>query len=749
MRARIRKIKETFLNFKYIVLFSSVLFFLIIGTAFILVYENAGVMREQINTDFNQQQLILARQAAQQIDTNLHDIEVNLESLTRLLAKIPREEWKGTLNAVLERRRSRGLMEIGIADAQGRIVARHRSGKENPPLSRGFLRECRQADSGTMALGPMRILEPRPGITEIISLLCFKMDPRALPGGTLYAWLNLSRLVGSITGHIRSGKTGYVWTISEEGVFIHHPEEDMVGKNAFTARKERKPKISFKQINQIMKNRMLNGEEGTGSYISGWHRGREGDITKLIAFTPVKSSILAPEHAWSVAVAAPDSEVAEAVRNVYVRHFEAEVALIVGMFLFGLLMAVYQNRMSQALKRRVKATEADLHEKERIYKRMVEQATDLIYIFDLDMSIVIFNKQTVDLFSDLLYTAAEGGKIPLDEDVTMDSFWKGKKLDELMHPSDAGFMRKKIDEVLAKQKSISYEHTIQPKGRQVRLSTKLIPIRDDYGAVHYVLGISRDMTEKTEMDQRIYNAEKLASIGILASGVAHEINNPLAVILGFTDLLLERFDEDSSEYEDLKMVETNANLAKKVVENLLGFARITEGLEDTVDAKSSIETVLQIVNNTLMTKKVQFSAEIPETLPRVRGDAREFQQVIFNLINNAVAAMADKETGEQKLTLTARADSQWVHVSVTDTGVGIPKRIKPQIFDPFFTTKKVGEGTGLGLSLCYGILSKYGGKINFSSISAEDYPERPTGTTFVVSMPLYREPESGDKGDNP
>jgi signal transduction histidine kinase len=218
--------------------------------------------------------------------------------------------------------------------------------------------------------------------------------------------------------------------------------------------------------------------------------------------------------------------------------------------------------------------------------------------------------------------------------------------------------------------------------------------------------------------------------------VAHEINNPLAVILGFTDLLLEHFPEDTAEHEDLKMIEQNANHAKKVVENMLGFARITEGLEETVDVKQSIHTVFQIVKNTLMTKKVEVKIEIPEDLPRVRGDTREFQQVIFNLVNNAVSAL-DGEAGSLKL--SGEADNDWVHVHVTDTGVGIPDKIKPQIFDPFFTTKKVGEGTGLGLSLCYGIVKKYGGKISFTSRSADDEPDRPTGTTFVVSMPVHRE----------
>jgi len=265
------------------------------------------------------------------------------------------------------------------------------------------------------------------------------------------------------------------------------------------------------------------------------------------------------------------------------------------------------------------------------------------------------------------------------------------------------------------------------------LSTKLVPIRDERQEVRYLLGISRDVTEQEEMGQRIYNTEKLASIGTLAAGVAHEINNPLAVILGFTDLLLERSDSNSSEYEDLKVIETNANNAKKIVENLLTFARVTEGLEDRLDVAASVETVLKIAQNTLMTKKIELVTDLPDDLPRVRGDSREYQQVIFNLINNAVAAIED--TGGT-LTLSARAEDGWVNLGVTDTGTGIPERIKAQIFDPFFTTKKVGEGTGLGLSLCYGIVKKYGGKMSFTSVSAEDNPGQPTGTTFTVSMPV-------------
>ncbi len=728
----IRRVSRLLLDFRHLAWISSAVFFLILGTALFVVYQNRGIMRDQIDSDFNAQQLILAHQAASEIDSDLEDIQVEIAILKELLAEAPERARDEAMQAVVDRTRSKGLTEIGLANAEGEILAREPSNGPARSDAKDLLEDCRWDKEGHMVLGPLRMDEP----STVTSVLCSMMDSPETEGRLLFARLDVSRLISSVTQPIRSGRTGYAWVIDENGVFLYHPDKEFIGKSAFEIREKRMPYISFAQINRIMKEQMFRGEEGVGVYVSGWHRGIEGEMKKLIAFTPVKTAALSPESMWSVAVVAPISEVAEPVRLVYTRHAAVEAALIASMFVFGLLIAVYQNRMSDALKVRVKETEADLHEKERIYRRIVEQATDLIYILDRDTRVMLANRQAVEIFSALVVKGEDGRKIPSEEDAGSPQVAIGHKLDEFMGPEDVSFIQRQIDKVLEKNHSVAYEHTVKMEGRSVRLSTKLIPIRDDQGDVHYLLGISRDMTERMEMDQRIYNAEKLASIGILASGVAHEINNPLAVILGFTDLLLERFPEDAPEHEDLKMIEENANHAKKVVENMLGFARITEGLEETVDVKRSIQTVCQIVKNTLMTKKVEVQVKIPDDLPRVRGDAREFQQVIFNLINNAVSAL-DGTAGS--LTLSANSEGDWVHVHVTDTGVGIPNRIKAQIFDPFFTTKKVGEGTGLGVSLCYGIVKKYGGKISFTSSSADDEPDRPTGTTFVVSMPVHRE----------
>ncbi|MBI5117784.1 PAS domain-containing protein [Candidatus Poribacteria bacterium] len=746
MIARLRDIVNYLLNIRNMVVTSSVLFFFTVGVAFFMIYQNAGLMRDQINDDFNEQQLILGRQAAAQIDAMLHDIEIEMESVKRLLVQESGKPRREAMQAVLERTRSKGLMEIGIMDSEGRIIESYSDADIARPAPLPEMRdECKEGDSAHVALGPLRVLQIGPDRYMVTSVFC---SPIAFEDGhkeVLFARVDVSRLVASVTGNIRSGKTGYAWVIDEKGTFLYHPEQEFIGMNAFTVRKERKPYISFVQINRIMKDSMLKGEEGTATYVSGWHRGIQGKMTKLIAFTPVRSASLSDGHAWAVAVVAPTSEVAEAVHKVYSRHIKAEAALIAGMFVFGVLAAIYHQRISQALKERVKRTEADLQETERTYQRVVEQATDLIYILDPDMRVVLLNRHTIQTFSNLVVTETEGGAIPADADLTRAELYVGRRLDELFRPVDAAFMRKQIDKVLELRSSHSYEHTLDIKGRRINLNTKLVPIRGDQDEVRQILGISRDVTEKREMDQRIYNTEKLASIGTLAAGVAHEINNPLAVILGFTDLLLDQFKEGAPEYEDLKVIEYNANSAKKIVEKMLGFARITEGLEDTVDIYHSVDTVTNIVKNTLMTKKIDLVMDVPEKLSRVRGDPREFQQVIFNLINNSVAAMEEKGG---TLRLSATDDNGWVHVSISDTGVGIPDKLKPQIFDPFFTTKKVGEGTGLGLSLCYGIVKKYGGKINFTSTSAQDNPNIPSGTTFTVSMPVQMPVEWRKEGMN-
>ena len=435
-------------------------------------------------------------------------------------------------------------------------------------------------------------------------------------------------------------------------------------------------------------------------------------MAKLIAYSPVRTPTLPSGRLWSVAVSAPTSEVAATVDKMRSRHLMTEIAIIAVMFGFALLVVVYQRRSARSLKRQVS-------EQEEFISSVVQNSVDAIIFIDKENQVQMWNKGAEMIFG---YTADEmlGSRfrrlIPPDIDAEEEL---GRIAEEVR---EKGFLR-------------NYQaQRITKAGKRITVNISRTMLHDKEGEPLGSTAIIKDVSEKVEMDKHIYNTEKLASIGILAAGVAHEINNPLAVILGFADLLKEKFEEGSSEREDVELIEGNANHAKQIVENLLGFARITEGLEDHVDINDALTTVSNIIQNTLMTKKVEFVDDIDENLPAAVGDAREFQQVVFNLINNAVAAM-DEDGGT--LTIKAWAENSRVLVQIEDTGGGIPDRIKGQIFDPFFTTKKVGQGTGLGLSLCYGIVQKYGGRIDFTSVSGEDAPDVQCGTTFTVSMPLY------------
>jgi len=374
---------------------------------------------------------------------------------------------------------------------------------------------------------------------------------------------------------------------------------------------------------------------------------------------------------------------------------------------------------------------------EWIFRRIVEQATDLIYVLDLDLRVVWLNRHAMQVFTELLRPESSPHVSGEASDDDRLGFFVGRQIDELFRPTDVEFLRKKRDDLLTRQDSLVYEHSFRSGDRLRHFSTKLVPIRDDDGVVFQVAGITRDVTDRHEFERRIYQAEKLASIGVLAAGLAHEMGNPLAVILGFTDLLKERFGDGSRERADLDIIEQSARDAQRVVENMLGFARVTEGQRTRTDVVACIESVVGVIRHAVTLRGVEIRVETTRPLPEVRGDPREFQQVLINLANNAVAAMQGRKG---ILTFRARRDGDRVRVEVRDTGRGIPEAIRDRVFDPFFTTKQVGEGTGLGLSLCCGIIDKIGGKISVSSVSEEDQPGQAGGTVFELTLPVASGP---------
>lgn len=251
--------------------------------------------------------------------------------------------------------------------------------------------------------------------------------------------------------------------------------------------------------------------------------------------------------------------------------------------------------------------------------------------------------------------------------------------------------------------------------------------RSGEGAIDTIHFLIKDISQRKAMEQQLLQADKLASIGQLAAGIAHEINNPLAMILGYTQLLLRAETEETQRYADLKIVEKHARNCKTIVEDLLSFSRSTPTRQEVGHPHKAIEGVLSVVQHHFALDDIRIEKQLDGRIPEMILDLEKIKQVFMNLIMNAKQAIGKK--GTIRLQSTYDTHAQQVLIRVRDTGCGIEPQNLSRIFDPFFTTKPTGEGTGLGLSVSYGIVQNHGGQILVES-------EVGVGTTFTVVLPI-------------
>ncbi|MEJ2756974.1 MAG: GAF domain-containing protein, partial [Anaerolineales bacterium] len=241
-------------------------------------------------------------------------------------------------------------------------------------------------------------------------------------------------------------------------------------------------------------------------------------------------------------------------------------------------------------------------------------------------------------------------------------------------------------------------------------------------------------------EERLVRSTKLAAVGEMAAAVAHELNNPLTTVTGFTELILESLDKDSPEYEDMSLVLSEAQRSREVVRRLLDFSRQSEILRVDTDLNEIITTVLQLVHHLAQTSNIKVRMALWDDIPLIRADRNQMQQVLLNLVHNAIYAMPDGGELVLQSSLEERNNSLWLVIEVADNGVGIAEENISQIFEPFFTTKPSGEGTGLGLSVSYSIVSEHGGYIEVESKVNE-------GAVFKIWLPANDQDEGEGEHD--
>jgi PAS domain S-box-containing protein len=366
---------------------------------------------------------------------------------------------------------------------------------------------------------------------------------------------------------------------------------------------------------------------------------------------------------------------------------------------------------------RRRAEEA-LRDSEEKSRKMFESVSDSISVIDLSGIITQTNQRTVEIH----------GFSSREEMVGMNAF-------DLVAPRDRERIARNMRQALKRGIIRDQEYTLlRADGSEFPAELSTSVLKDASGKVTSHITIARDITERKQAEEREKELQKelllssrLASIGELAAGIAHQINNPLTGVLGFSQRLLRK-STDQETNQDLKRIYTEAERAAKVVQNLLTFARRRQPQKQDSDINEILESALELRAYELTTSNIEVVTDLAPGLPELMLDFQQIQEVFLNIILNAEQAMTEANGGG-KLTIKTKERKGYIRTTFTDNGPGIPAKNLEKIFDPFFSTKGEKGGTGLGLSVCHGIISEHGGRIYARSKPGE-------GATFFIELPV-------------
>lgn len=309
----------------------------------------------------------------------------------------------------------------------------------------------------------------------------------------------------------------------------------------------------------------------------------------------------------------------------------------------------------------------------------------------------------------------------------------------LMPQAEARRNREALERIFLTGRREEEEIQLRRDGDAQWLHVVRVPVKDDQGRVVAVVRSARDVSQLKTMQDQLIQAQKMESLGKLAGGVAHEINTPLGVILGYSQLLQEDVPPESTLCADLQIIEKQAKVCRKIVADLLGFSRQAASAKMEMCFNNSLMEAVTLVRHTFQLDKVEIQTKLDDRLPIIYGDPEKLKQVWINLLNNARDAMP--HGGLLRVSSRLESERGVVLATFSDTGDGIPPENLPRIFDPFFSTKSVGQGTGLGLSVSFGIIKDHGGSIRVlspapSMTDSNLLHTAGPGAQFVIELPL-------------
>ncbi len=379
---------------------------------------------------------------------------------------------------------------------------------------------------------------------------------------------------------------------------------------------------------------------------------------------------------------------------------------------------LHLEEMNLNLEEKVEGRTAELSKSEKKFRHLFSASKDMVFFCDTDQNLMDINESGLKMLG---YTHLDAPMLNLEK-----IFSNKRDIGNYYQSiSQNGFIQDL--EIKFKKKDGSVIHVL----------LSATAVYDDQGVLVGCEAIAKDLTRVKTMMEQLVSSEKMASVGQMAAGVAHEINTPLGIILGYAQLMKDDFAEDSETYQNLDVIERQTKASRKIVADLLKFSRQTGSVRENLNLNEILADVLAVTEHNLNMDHIYGHLKLDKDLPEVVGDAEKLRQVFVNFTNNAHHAM--EEQGEGNIVFSSSYDprSQHVIAEIRDNGHGIPEDIKAKIFDPFFTTKPVGKGTGLGLSVSYGIVQDHGGTIEIESpVKDLQTGETSQGTAFRIILPV-------------
>ncbi len=376
------------------------------------------------------------------------------------------------------------------------------------------------------------------------------------------------------------------------------------------------------------------------------------------------------------------------------------------------------------LEEKVKERTAELSRSEEKFRHLFSASKDMVYFCNTGQDITDINESGLEMLG---YFGKDRPRLNLHDifhnEGELETFFKSMQRDGYVKDFESEFKRK--------------------DGTLINVLLSATAVRDETGDIISCEGIAKDLTKVKTMMEQLAASEKMASVGQMAAGVAHEINTPLGIILGYAQLMMDDFEEDSEPYQNLLVIERQTRASRKIVADLLKFSRQTGSARENLNINEVLTDVIAVTEHNLHLDHIQVHMNLADNLPPVVGDAEKLRQVFVNLINNSHHAMEKQGKGDIFITSWFDEDKKQVVAEVRDTGHGIPADVQARIFDPFFTTKPVGKGTGLGLSVSYGIIQDHGGNIEVESpVIDKKTGKKISGTAFRILLPEAKDPEA-------